>query len=134
MHSSGVSPFSDLRRAADRLLDWRFHCWYWGDAIAIDGLLEAEALGAGRYRSTVIDTLQRWHDHCLPNFDDVLAPGAAIIRLVMDGDLQNPPSAIPLILEALKQGHDVVYTTSKVRNVSMPCRNLRGPNSSRRRL
>jgi hypothetical protein len=31
--------------------------------------------------------LLRWQEHCLPNFDDVLAPGAAIIRLIMEGDL-----------------------------------------------
>jgi unsaturated rhamnogalacturonyl hydrolase len=90
MHSSGVESLAFLRRAADRLTDWRFHCWYWGDAIAIDGLMEAHGLSAGAYRDHVIDTLQRWHRHCLPNFDDALAPGAAIIRLVMDGDLPVP--------------------------------------------
>ncbi|MEY2552816.1 MAG: unsaturated rhamnogalacturonyl hydrolase [Ilumatobacteraceae bacterium] len=82
------------------MTDWRFHCWYWGDAIAVDGLLEADALGAGHYRSAVIDTLQRWNDHCLPNFDDVLAPGAAIIRLVMDGEL--PASAADRMLSRLE--------------------------------
>ncbi|MEP7045624.1 MAG: glycoside hydrolase family 88 protein [Ilumatobacteraceae bacterium] len=76
-----------LTRVADRTTDWRPHCWYWGDAIATDGLLEADALGAGDYRDSVVSTLQAWHDHCLPNFDDVLAPGAAIVQLVMDGDL-----------------------------------------------
>jgi hypothetical protein len=87
LHSSGVTPLSELRRVADRLLDWRFHCWYWGDAIAIDGLMEAQDLSAGAYRGHVIDTLQRWQRSCLPNFDDVLAPGATIIRLIMDGAL-----------------------------------------------
>lgn len=88
MHSSGVTPLAELRRVADRLMDWRFHCWYWGDAIAIDGLMEAQVLGgAGAYRDHVIGTLQRWHRNCLPNFDDALAPGAAIIQLIMDGDL-----------------------------------------------
>ena len=72
---------------ADRLLDWRFHCWYWGNAIAIDGLMEAHALGASAYRDHVVDTVRRWHRDCLPNFDDVLAPGATIIQLIMDGDL-----------------------------------------------
>jgi rhamnogalacturonyl hydrolase YesR len=77
-----------LRRAADRLTDWKFHCWYWGDAIAIDALLAADtATGHRHYRPRVIETLLRWQEHCLPNFDDVLAPGAAIIRLIMDGDL-----------------------------------------------
>ena len=87
MHSSGVTPLSDLTRVADRLLDWRFHCWYWGDAIAIDGLMEAHGLSAGAYRDHVVDMVQRWHRSCPPNFDDVLAPGAAIIQLIMDGDL-----------------------------------------------
>jgi hypothetical protein len=88
-----------LTRVADRTTDWRFHCWYWGDAIAIDGLLEADALGAGKYRDSVIETLSRWNSHCLPNFDDVLAPGAAIIQLVMDGDL--PESAAHRFLARL---------------------------------
>ena len=36
------SPLATLTLVADRTTDWRFHCWYWGDAIAIDGLLEAD--------------------------------------------------------------------------------------------
>jgi hypothetical protein len=82
------------------MTDWRFHCWYWGDAIAIDGLLEADALGAGSYRDAVVDTLDRWNSHCLANFDDVLAPGASIIRLVLDGDL--PDSAADRMLTRLE--------------------------------
>jgi glycosyltransferase involved in cell wall biosynthesis len=56
------------------------------------------------------------------NFGQQIAVTAGISRahrnyiIVMDGDLQNPPSAIPLILDALKKDNDVVYTTSKVRN------------------
>ncbi len=88
-----------LRRIADRTTEWRFHCWYWGDAIAIDGLLEAHTLGIGEYRGHVVETLLRWHLHCLPNFDDVLAPGAAIMRLVMDGDL--PAAAADRLLGQL---------------------------------
>jgi unsaturated rhamnogalacturonyl hydrolase len=95
----GPSSASLLTAVADRMTDWRFHCWYWGDAIAIDGLLEADALGAGAYRGHVVETLQRWNDHCLPNFDDVLAPGAAIIQLVMDGDL--PATAAERMLDRL---------------------------------
>jgi len=49
--------------------------------------MEAHALGAGAYRDHVVDTVRRWHRDCLPNFDDVLAPGATIIQLIMDGDL-----------------------------------------------
>jgi len=36
--------------------------------------------------------------------------------IVMDTDLQNPPDVIPVILEKLGAGADVVYTISKVRN------------------
>jgi hypothetical protein len=106
LHSSGVTPLADLRRAADRLLDWRFHCWYWGDAIAIDGLMEAHGLSAGAYRDHVIDTLQRWHRSCLPNFDDVLAPGATIIQLIMDGEL--PAAAGDRMIDLL-EGLPAVY-------------------------
>jgi unsaturated rhamnogalacturonyl hydrolase len=81
------TALSNVWRVADRMADWRFHCWYWGDAIAVDGLLAAAALGADSYRRRVVETLTCWHEECLPNFDDVLAPGAAIIQLVMDGDL-----------------------------------------------
>ena len=36
--------------------------------------------------------------------------------IVMDGDLQNPPEALPQILDRLDAGDDLVYTVSKVRN------------------
>ena len=100
MLSPAVDSLAIVRRAADRLTDWRFHCWYWGDAVAIDGLMEAHALGAGAYRDHVIDTLQRWHRSCLPNFDDALAPGATIIRLIMEGDL--PPAAGDRLIDLLE--------------------------------
>ncbi|HTV97265.1 MAG TPA: glycoside hydrolase family 88 protein [Steroidobacteraceae bacterium] len=100
MQTSPAPPLFLLRSLARRMTDWRFHCWYWGDAIGIDGLLEADALGAGRYRGHVIEMLQRWHERCLPNFDDALAPGAAIIQLVMDGEL--PPAAGERVLGRLE--------------------------------
>jgi glycosyltransferase involved in cell wall biosynthesis len=36
--------------------------------------------------------------------------------VTMDGDLQNPPSAIPQMLDKIKEGYDIVYTASKKRN------------------
>jgi dolichol-phosphate mannosyltransferase len=37
--------------------------------------------------------------------------------IIMDGDLQNPPSAIPLLFDKIKEGdYDIVYTISKTRN------------------
>lgn len=36
--------------------------------------------------------------------------------LIMDGDLQNPPEAIPLLYQTIQEGYDIVYTTSVSRN------------------
>ncbi len=36
--------------------------------------------------------------------------------LIMDGDLQNPPSEIPRLYQKIKEGLDIVYTRSKTRN------------------
>ena len=36
--------------------------------------------------------------------------------LIMDGDLQNPPEEIPALLQKCKEGYDLVYTISKIRN------------------
>jgi dolichol-phosphate mannosyltransferase len=56
------------------------------------------------------------------NFGQQIAVSAGIADahgqyiIVMDCDLQNPPSAIPDILELLRQGKDIVYTVSTNRN------------------
>lgn len=42
------------------------------------------------------------------------ASGEAII--IMDGDLQNPPEAIPDLYSKLSEGCDIVYTVSNTRN------------------
>jgi glycosyltransferase involved in cell wall biosynthesis len=36
--------------------------------------------------------------------------------VIMDGDLQNPPSEIPKLLTKIKEGYDIVYAVSKIRN------------------
>lgn len=36
--------------------------------------------------------------------------------LIMDGDLQNPPEAIPMLYQAIQEGFDIIYTTSVKRN------------------
>jgi rhamnogalacturonyl hydrolase YesR len=83
------------------MTDWPFHCWYWGDAIAIDGLMQAESVAqaGGRYRDHVLEVCRRWNSRCTPNFDDALAPGASLIQLVMDGDL--PATAAERVLDRL---------------------------------
>jgi polyisoprenyl-phosphate glycosyltransferase len=82
---------------------------------SVDNSWQAIQLAASRNRLVKGYRLSR-------NFGQQIAVTAGISRaqrnyiIVMDGDLQNPPSAIPRIVEALKEGNDVVYTTSKVRN------------------
>lgn len=95
----GLSARDALHRVAERMRDWRFFCWYWGDAIAVDSLLDAHDLIGGPYRDAAIESLVRWNTHCRPNFDDVLAPGGSIVRLVMEGHL--PPAAGERVLAAL---------------------------------
>jgi polyisoprenyl-phosphate glycosyltransferase len=56
------------------------------------------------------------------NFGQQIAVSAGIAQarreyvIVMDCDLQNPPSAIPDILAALRAGNELVYTVSQTRN------------------
>ena len=56
------------------------------------------------------------------NFGQQIAMSAGIAHangdyvVIMDGDLQNPPSAIPLLISKLKEGNDIVYTVSNKRN------------------
>jgi polyisoprenyl-phosphate glycosyltransferase len=56
------------------------------------------------------------------NFGQQIAVSAGIAKargqyvIVMDCDLQNPASAIPEILKALRAGNELVYTVSKTRN------------------
>ena len=55
------------------------------------------------------------------NFGHQAAIGAALDHatgdavLVMDGDLQDPPEALPLLLERYRQGYDVVYARRTAR-------------------
>lgn len=77
-----------LERLARRTTDWRFFSWYWGDAIAVDGLLAAaDVLGQDELRDYAAQTLDRWESQCPPCLDDALAPGAAIARLAGEGAL-----------------------------------------------
>lgn len=36
--------------------------------------------------------------------------------IIMDGDLQNPPSEIPRLYQEILKGYDIIYTVSKERN------------------
>jgi unsaturated rhamnogalacturonyl hydrolase len=70
-----------LVRLAERTRRYDFSVWFWGDAIAIDGLLEAAELSGE----------QASNDHCLrfyhrwlssaPSWVDHLTPGVGLLRL-----------------------------------------------------
>jgi hypothetical protein len=90
-----------LRSVAERTLRFRFGTWYWGDAIAIDGLLEADQVVGGSYRDAVVECLGRWA-RCAPfAFDDALVPGRAVLQLVADGSL--PRTAADRVVMALER-------------------------------
>jgi dolichol-phosphate mannosyltransferase len=73
-----------------------------------DGTWELLEKSAETNPSLVIIALSR-------NFGHQIALGAALdevsgdVTVLMDGDLQDPPEAIPALLEKYKQGYDVVY-------------------------
>lgn len=56
------------------------------------------------------------------NFGQQVAMSAGIQHasgeyvLIMDGDLQNPPSEIPGLYNKIMEGYDIIYCTSKSRN------------------
>lgn len=89
---------SDLRarleRVADRTLRFDMSEWFWGDAIAMDGLLEAaELLGEDRFRVAPEVWLGRWAERFLrkgPIFTDHLTPGRALVTLAAAGSDRGP--------------------------------------------
>jgi glycosyltransferase involved in cell wall biosynthesis len=73
-----------------------------------DGTLKMLEKAAGENPSLVVVALSR-------NFGHQTALGAALdqvsgdVTVLMDGDLQDPPEAIPTLLDAYRQGYDVVF-------------------------
>lgn len=74
-------------RVCARTERWALACWYWGDAIAVDGLLAADAARLAKTRAHVVALLERWVRSVPPSYHDALAPGAAIGHLVAEGAL-----------------------------------------------
>jgi glycosyltransferase involved in cell wall biosynthesis len=75
---------------------------------SVDRTTELLELAAERDSRLVVVALSR-------NFGHQTALAAALdhvsgeVTILMDGDLQDPPEAIPVLLESYKQGYDVVY-------------------------
>jgi unsaturated rhamnogalacturonyl hydrolase len=80
--ATSLAPVSELlRRVAERTLAFDFGVWQWGDAIAIDGLLDAsELLGDDRYVTRVAGFYRGWAARAL-GWPDHLTPGAPLVRL-----------------------------------------------------
>jgi unsaturated rhamnogalacturonyl hydrolase len=94
--STAMLPKADPQTARDllssvteRTLSYDFTVWFWGDAIAIDGLLEsAELLEDKRPFEHCLRYYKRWSERPL-SWADHLTPGAGLLRLyVATGDDQ----------------------------------------------
>jgi unsaturated rhamnogalacturonyl hydrolase len=75
------------RSVSERTARWPLGHWYWGDAIAVDGLLAVDESGLAPGHDYVVTTLQRWLRTVPSGYHDALGPGAAISRLAAEGTL-----------------------------------------------
>jgi unsaturated rhamnogalacturonyl hydrolase len=79
--SRDLDPRDLLSKVARRTRDYDFGVWFWGDAIAIDGLLDAaELLGDEASLAHVQSAYRRWSRREL-GWVDHLTPGAGLLRL-----------------------------------------------------
>lgn len=92
---------SSIEAVGSRLLEWKQGGYYWGDAIAYDGLLNAAPLLDNDWAETLAGRLARWNENAVDSFDDALAPGYAAARLVQVGLLDE--SALRRIVQAVSR-------------------------------
>lgn len=79
--SRSLSARDVLRSVTDRTRAYDFTIWFWGDAIAMDGLLEAaDLLGERTSEEFCRSFYQRWAARSL-DWRDHLTPGAALLRI-----------------------------------------------------
>lgn len=96
---SSASVLEALDRVGTRLLVWQQGSYYWGDAIAYDGMLDAAALLGNDWDGILAARLHKWHVDAVDSFDDALAPGQAAARLVAAGRLD--PAVLERIVRAM---------------------------------
>jgi len=85
-----------LRRLTRRTLDYDFTVWFWGDAIALDGLLDAaEALDDAEAFDHAARFVTEWSHRPL-TWVDHLTPGRALLRVARGGDPALIEAAIRL--------------------------------------
>lgn len=83
--SEVTSPSEILARAAGRTHRFDFGVWFWGDAIAFDGLLDAsELLNDSRHEAFCARFMEAWQERGF-SWTDYLAPGLAAYRIVNSG-------------------------------------------------
>ena len=82
---AGLSAKVILQRVAQRTRRFDFTIWFWGDAIAFDGLVDAaQLLGDSTYLRFCTGFYELWQER--PSaWTDYLAPGLALMRLIDDG-------------------------------------------------
>jgi unsaturated rhamnogalacturonyl hydrolase len=82
---TGIGAKEVLQRVAQRTLRFDFSVWFWGDAIAFDGLLDAAVLLEDpAYSRYCTGFFERWQARP-PSWTDYLAPGLALARLIGGG-------------------------------------------------
>jgi len=86
-------------RVAARSLAWVEGCYYWGDAIAYDGLLAVDRTLQAGLAEELASRLTRWYENAPDSWDDALAPGRAASELVQRGMLE--PAVLERIVEAM---------------------------------
>ena len=101
-HLTVGKPLAEVSaRVAARTRAWPLGHWYWGDAIAIDGLLAVAHVDRAAIETHLLEVLGGWLRSVPPGYHDALAPGAAIAQLVAKGML--PEAAADRFLRALDQ-------------------------------
>ncbi|WP_249019154.1 glycoside hydrolase family 88 protein [Conexibacter sp. S30A1] len=114
------------RALAQRTLRWRFGQWYWGDAIAVDGLITAERHGLVDLSDTLAD-IERWARSAPVSFDDALAPFRALSQLARTERIEpvaieraalalerlpRTPEGIPLLRPHVPEWRHLVWVDS----------------------
>ncbi len=86
---SATSARHILRVTAERTLEFDFTVWQWGDAIAIDGLLEAGTiLRQHEYIDRVATYYRNWSQRVL-SWQDHLCPGRGLLQIYAITKEQN---------------------------------------------
>ncbi|MEJ0087216.1 MAG: glycoside hydrolase family 88 protein [Pseudomonadota bacterium] len=98
-----------ISRIADRTLQWPFRKWAFGEAIALEGLLEAAVVtGQAGYREQVEALCRSTLERAAGTAEDLLAPGAVLLELhSLTGDARWLEAA-----RALVSAHEKLPRTS----------------------